>query len=286
MPLLGNKNLIVRALSGSVYISLILWVLLSKSGIPFLALFSLLAVVAVHEFNNLTRVYRLFPFRIVLDYCVVVWLILMGYFISTGKYGLTVWIPLIAYLLLVLSRSIFSDEKCALKGINNSLFPIIYIGIPFFLAALLSFRSDPFSEHFTGFRVLSVFMIVWANDTGAYLTGTFFGKRPLYSKLSPKKTMEGLFGGLLFAVVMSAFLPLIFPSTFGVYSVWVMAFYGLLIGLLAVLGDFFESMLKRRANTKDSGKLIPGHGGVLDRIDSFLFAMPVAFIVTAALYPL
>lgn len=234
----------------------------------------------------MTRISRKRPFRVAIDACAVVWLFFMGYFIASGKYTLVVWVPLIAYIFYILTRSLFSDEGNELQAIGNSLFPLVYIGLPFFLASLISFHPIPFPDSlFSGVRVLSVFIIVWGNDTGAYITGSLLGKTPLFPRLSPHKTMEGFYGGIVTSMVLGVLMIHFFTDEFGHHSVGTMLWYGILIGVLADLGDLFESMLKRRAGVKDSGSLIPGHGGVLDRIDSFLFAIAGSFIVTAPYLP-
>ena len=126
--------------------------------------------------------------------------------------------------------------------------------------------------------VLVLVLGVWAYDTAAYFIGRRFGRRHFIPHISPGKTVEGTIGGLVAVVVVSALLvALVGRSVIGG------AFLGLVIGLAAQVGDLVESMLKRAAGAKESGRLIPGHGGMLDRVDSFLFAAPVAFLyVTAA----
>lgn len=295
----SSHPLLVRALSGFAYVALILLALLQRSGIFFFILFSFFAVCGVIEYNRMTCISRKRPFRVAIDACAVVWLFVMGYFIANGKYTLVVWVPLIAYIFYILTRSLFSDEGNELQAIGNSLFPLVYIGLPFFLASLISFHPIPFSltalnsfhpipfpdSLFSGIRVLSVFIIVWGNDTGAYITGSLLGKTPLFPRLSPHKTVEGFYGGIVTSMVLGVLMIYFFPNEFGYHSVGTMLWYGILIGILADLGDLFESMLKRRAGVKDSGSLIPGHGGVLDRIDSFLFAIAGSFIVTAPYLP-
>jgi phosphatidate cytidylyltransferase len=120
-------------------------------------------------------------------------------------------------------------------------------------------------------------LIVWANDTGAYVAGKTIGQRPFASHVSPRKTWEGTIGGAATAVVAGALLAVALGASplLGVLA-------GLVIAIAAVLGDLAESVLKRAAGAKDSGSLIPGHGGMLDRVDSLLFAAPAAWLVTSA----
>jgi phosphatidate cytidylyltransferase len=157
----------------------------------------------------------------------------------------------------------------ALATVSVSLFPAIYIGLP--VGALVAVRA------FAGPRVLFLLMLtIMVSDTAQYYTGRALGKRPLAPAISPKKTVEGAIGGFVFGTALftaaGAWWVPGMPPAFRVVL-------GLAVVALGVAGDLFESMLKRSAGVKDSSALIPGHGGVLDRIDALLFAAPVYYIV-------
>jgi phosphatidate cytidylyltransferase len=157
----------------------------------------------------------------------------------------------------------------ALATVSAALFPSIYIGLP--IGALVAVRA------FAGPQVLFLLMLtVMVSDTAQYYTGRAFGRRPLAPAVSPKKTVEGALGGFVFGTALFV----------GAGAWWVpgmpvafRAALGLAVVALGIAGDLFESMLKRSAGVKDSSALIPGHGGVLDRIDALLFAAPVYYIV-------
>lgn len=147
-----------------------------------------------------------------------------------------------------------------------------YVAVPF--ALLNTFFAFSYNEPFDGFLLIAVLVIIWCNDILAYLTGSFFGKHRLFERISPKKTWEGFAGGLIMALV-AAFILSLFSSTLSVIEWLILA---LIIVLTATIGDLSESMLKRYAGVKDSGNLMPGHGGILDRFDAVLFATPFVFI--------
>jgi phosphatidate cytidylyltransferase len=157
----------------------------------------------------------------------------------------------------------------ALATVSASLFPALYIGLP--IAAMVGIRT------LGGPPALFLLMLtIIVSDSMQYYTGRLFGRRPLAPLVSPKKTIEGAMGGFvfgtaLFAIVGAWWLPAV-PAAFRVLV-------GLTLVALGIAGDLFESMLKRSANVKDSSSLIPGHGGILDRIDALLFAAPVYYIV-------
>lgn len=153
----------------------------------------------------------------------------------------------------------------------------LYLGWP--LALFVALRGPDFGLGSTGFWwVVSIFAMVWGNDTGAYLTGHYFGKTKLAPRVSPNKTWEGFAGGLVVSIV-GAFL-----LTIPIHLPWYAALtMGIFTAIAATLGDLAESLLKRGAGVKDSGRLIPGHGGMLDRMDSLLFAVMVV-VAYAAVY--
>lgn len=158
------------------------------------------------------------------------------------------------------------------KTISNQII-IAIIGlivlIPFW-TGLVMLRSSSHGPYL----ILLLLFIVAALDTGAYFTGTWFGKVKLAEKISPKKTFAGLFGGIVFALIMT--FVFVYFTGYHPAKHW-LAILGLvlLMGVFALLGDLFESMFKRIAGVKDSGSLLPGHGGILDRIDSYTAAVPI-----------
>ncbi|MEZ4994246.1 MAG: phosphatidate cytidylyltransferase [Saprospiraceae bacterium] len=143
---------------------------------------------------------------------------------------------------------------------------VIYIGVPFALLDFVAFNG----EFFYADTVFGLLLMTWANDTGAYLVGSQFGKHRLFERISPKKTWEGTIGGIVITLIIAFVLSLIFTELQTID--WLIL--GLIIAIFGTLGDLVESMLKRSVHVKDSGNLLPGHGGVLDRFDGFIFVLP------------
>ena len=127
--------------------------------------------------------------------------------------------------------------------------------------------------------VLLLFGLIWASDIGAYFTGKAFGKTKLSPNVSPKKTVEGLFGGIVFSLIIGVLYVVILKDTPSINDYLMFGFLSIVVSLTSVLGDLFESLLKRLSNVKDSGKILPGHGGMLDRIDSLTSSAPVFFLL-------
>ncbi len=151
-----------------------------------------------------------------------------------------------------------------------SLTAILYITLPLSFANLLFAMNDKL-----GFNVLlSVFIFAWCNDTFAYLIGSRLGQNPLFKRHSPKKSWEGFIGGVLMTIVAGVVMYFIFD---GKFYVWVLM--ALVTSVVGTFGDLFESMLKRQMGVKDSGNILPGHGGILDRFDILLFVLPAIWVV-------
>jgi phosphatidate cytidylyltransferase len=153
-----------------------------------------------------------------------------------------------------------------------AVFGVLYVGVP--LSTVVSTRTLPAGE----FLILFLAVVTWASDTGAYYVGTLWGKHPLMPSISPKKTMEGVLGGLVLAVAAALLAHWWFASQLS-WSDAVML--GVLLTITGLIGDLFESVIKRRTGVKDSGGILPGHGGMLDRIDSLLFTAPTFYYYVA-----
>lgn len=180
--------------------------------------------------------------------------------------------------LLVMVSSIFIRDKSEFDKLSIIYTGMFYIAVPLSLSNLLVFRSGSFS----GLLILCFFLIIWASDVGAYIFGMAFGQRPGSKKLcpdiSPKKSWIGFWGGMLFAVLAALILHWTGLLEAGILHCIVLA---VLMDIAGVAGDLFESLWKRHYGVKDSGNIIPGHGGALDRFDSTLFAIPFGALYLA-----
>ena len=160
----------------------------------------------------------------------------------------------------------------SLEGVTSRMAPLLFgmVYVGFLLSHIVLLRKQPMGTQW----VLFLLLTVWAGDTSAYFTGTLIGRHKLYPRISPKKTVEGLLGGVAGSVIVAS----IFRTLFLQDVAWGHTFFlAVLILILGQIGDFGESMIKRSVNVKDSSRLIPGHGGLLDRLDSFLFSAPFLY---------
>jgi len=178
------------------------------------------------------------------------------------------WITLC--ILAVIVARLFSRRPVegALEDISVTLFGIVYVALLF--SFQVAIHAGPIGKKWLVF----LYLVIWASDTGAYYVGTAFGKHRLYEKISPKKSIEGLIGGVLASALVAVLCKLWLVPALG----WVeAALFGAILALVGTVGDLAESLIKRSAGVKDSGTIIPGHGGILDRMDSMLFAAPVLY---------
>ena len=270
-----------RLISGTVYVALIVLALTLSMVWGLWILLSVFAVAGIIEFNRLTGVNRPYIFRIVLDCAAAVWLLY-----ATAQYGMAIshgigiFLPYLLYLLYVVCRSTFLPHQAMLPSLGNSIIGQLYIAVPLALTIRLTLVVDPFSSmtQFDGLLLLAIFIFIWVNDTGAYLVGSRWGKRRLAPSISPKKSVEGSIGGLLLVLLSAVILRLLLFPELSWLRILLIA---TVVAVFGTIGDLFESSLKRQAGVKDSGKLIPGHGGILDRIDSLLLAVPAVYLLLA-----
>lgn len=184
----------------------------------------------------------------------------------------------VASVFLLLIIELFAQAKQPFSNIGHILLGIIYIGFPLALVHILSF--DMKSADFAPYLVLGILLMVWASDVAAYFSGRALGKNKLFPRISPKKTWEGAIGGLLGAIAVGALIYFVYTKlniNNGLQlKDWLIL--GAITSIFGVLGDLVESMLKRSVQMKDSGNLLPGHGGFLDRFDAFIFVIPFAYL--------
>lgn len=171
---------------------------------------------------------------------------------------------------------LFDKKNKPVDSLSKYVYLIGYLILPFVLITKIPFVENSYNPNI----ILSIFILIWVNDTFAFLVGKTFGKHKLFEKVSPKKTIEGFVGGFIFSIVAGIILAqfLMLQS----YIHWI--FIAVLASVFGTLGDLVESKFKRIANVKDSGNIMPGHGGVLDRLDSIIFVAPIVFLFYQIIY--
>ncbi len=196
----------------------------------------------------------------------LIYLIISSTFFFDIDIALT-WV-IVPIIFLVIINELWRNIGNPILNVSTLLFGVGYTLIPFIM--IISLGKLSIDEQVNFPLVLGMYLLIWTNDTFAYFSGRFFGKNPLFSRISPKKTWEGTIGGVVFTIGVSLILAAT-TKEFS-YSFWLVA--ALITAPSAILGDLLESLFKRSVNVKDSGSILPGHGGILDRFDAVLFTVP------------
>lgn len=259
--MLNIKNVVTRALSGFVYVIIILSaILLGEEW--YVALTAILAILGLTEFFKINSVVKKLSTAFPLDIAGGLLIISVPYFFN--KYCL---VGLLVYFVLRFVLELFLKNNKPVEELGKSMMAQMYVSVPLSTSVALYLLG--------GYElVLSIFIFIWINDTGAFCVGSLFGKRRLFERISPKKSWEGFWGGFWLCVIVAYLLSLYHILDGGGMEVMKYTLMAALISVFATLGDLVESMMKRSLSIKDSGNLIPGHGGILDRIDSFLIVSP------------
>ena len=256
------KENIIRGLSGIMYVSILI-VSIFSSEIAFTTLFLLFGLICVRELQRLLRL------KNVLGYIILLVLFYVFSYARLSPYGTIALLLITIFVNLFLVKDLLIIHKIPLFENKKYVIIIFYlIASLIFLTLIPSYTGD-----FTPELVIGIFSLIWINDTFAYLVGKNFGKKKLFERISPNKTVEGFIGGVAFSAL----------AGYGVYEITGLLTLSTWLGLAVILsifgtlGDLIQSKFKRQAGVKDSGRLMPGHGGLLDRLDSIIFSSPFVY---------
>lgn len=265
------KNLVKRSLSGIIYVALIVACVI-LGGWWFNALLLLFTILGVVEFHSLvdksvSKKTSVVP--LVTDLLASVALVL------GMSYSLAFLAIFILCLIVRLIAQLYIHEDAPLVRLAYSYMGVFYIALPL---GLLGFIMEMLGEDIAKALLLTMFVMIWLNDTGAFLVGSSMGRHKLFPSVSPKKSWEGAIGGVIFSIGAAFVVEYCFPDYFDSVTIVQLCVMGLIVGIISIWGDLVESMIKRTLHVKDSGNLIPGHGGILDRIDSLLLVAPAVAV--------
>ena len=262
------KNLIQRTFSGLIFISIIIISILWHP-YAFGVVFFVATFLGLYEFYKLTSKPKTIEINLIVGTFGGLVLFVCSFLHAYGLTSDLVFSVYALYSLIVFISELFRKKENPTNNWAYYFLGQIYVALPF---SLLNYII--FVQGYQPWLLLAFFITLWVNDSGAYATGMLFGKHKMFERVSPKKTWEGFAGGAVFALllgyVFSRFIPDISLVQWLVFTELVVVF--------GTLGDLCESLLKRTEKVKDAGKLIPGHGGILDRFDSMLLAAPVILI--------
>lgn len=235
--------------------------------LPFVLFTYVLATIGLMELLNMYKVKKA-SFISLLSF-IFLWLILLPYpEITVSTYTFTKVEVIISFVMLLLIYTVLTKNHFTFDHAAFILLSTIYVGFGFYFLTVVRMNGLNY--------MLFVLFIIWATDTGAYFSGRFFGRKKLWPAISPNKTVEGAIGGILIACVVGVLFQLIHPFD---YSVLTLLIITVLISVIGQIGDLVASAYKRHYQIKDSGNLLPGHGGILDRMDSLIFVLPFLYLI-------
>ncbi|OCB78136.1 phosphatidate cytidylyltransferase [Flavobacterium piscis] len=287
-----------RTISGAVYIALLLTSILFSTE-SFIILFGIFLIITIYEFCNLANLNKVFSILFgVLLYSAT--LLVSHYNKQTTQFlnetfntELNLNTNIQELDLILLAVTIVISIKCILflfydsvQKVSTSskyLYLLGYITLPFIFIVKISFGTNNYNPKI----ILGLFILIWTNDTFAYLVGKSIGKHKLFERVSPKKTIEGFLGGVVFAALAGFLISKFYiqPNPeFSSKSILIWTIIALIVSVFGTIGDLIESKFKRIAGVKDSGSIMPGHGGILDRLDSVIFVAPIIFLFYQILY--
>lgn len=270
--------MLVRAITGFFYISAIISSVLI-GGWYLHILFGIVGLLMLQEFAAMFKKSAYSPNNLlgpIIGFLIymfaIFWMVYPNSENETPSYIPLICVIIVGFIWIVIAE-LFRNKKHPFVNIALTLTSIIYIVLPFSLINLLSVSSDPELTHHI-FPLLGIFIMIWFSDTFAYLVGRKIGKHKLFERISPKKSWEGFFGGMIFAMISGLVIAYFLNDQPYIQY----AIMGILVATFGTLGDLVESILKRSLDLKDSGTILPGHGGLLDRFDSILIVVPIIFV--------
>ncbi|MBJ2125885.1 phosphatidate cytidylyltransferase [Flavobacterium sp. IB48] len=287
-----------RAISGAVYIALLLTSILFSTE-SFITLFGVFLIITIYEFSNIVNLNKVFSILFgTLVYSAII--LVSHYNKQTTKFlndsfntNINLETNIKQLDLILLAITIVVSIKCiiflfydSVQKISTSskyLYLLGYITLPFVFIVKISFGTNDYNPKI----ILGLFVLIWTNDTFAYLVGKSMGKNKLFERVSPKKTIEGFIGGVVFAAFAGFLISKLYiqpKPEFSNTSILIWTIIALIVSIFGTIGDLIESKFKRIAGIKDSGSIMPGHGGILDRLDSVIFVAPIIFLFYQILY--
>lgn len=276
------KNLIIRAITGAVFVAIMVVGISFRPDVMIL-LFAAITGLTIWEFTGLVNQSENVAVNRFISTAAGIY-----FFLAVAGYcsGLTPSAAFVPYLLTVVYLLVSELYLKQTNPINNWAYTMLsqmYIALPFSMINVLAFRSTPDGNvTFEWLLPLSLFIFLWTNDTGAYCSGSLLGRHKLFPRISPGKSWEGSIGGAVFVMIAAAIIYFLnVGQTDGLVAgmpLWQWLGLGLVVVVFGTWGDLVESLFKRTLGIKDSGNILPGHGGMLDRFDSSLMAIPAAVV--------
>ena len=265
------KNLLIRTVTGIIFVGVMVSAI-CYSSFSFLLLFGLVTGLTVWEFSGLLKNYEESSMQRMVNVIEGVYLFTASFLYANNYVDSKIFLPYLLLLMLSMIGELFFKAPNPINNFAFSFLTQVYCAGSF---SLLNFiGTAPDGNAYSPLLVLALFIFIWVNDTGAYVVGSMIGRNKMFERISPKKSWEGFFGGLIFVLAAS----LLFVWYEPVINCYKWLGLAATITIFGTLGDLTESLIKRTLKIKDSGNILPGHGGMLDRFDSIIMAIPASYI--------
>ncbi|MFN8257987.1 MAG: phosphatidate cytidylyltransferase [Bacteroidales bacterium] len=266
-----KSNFLTRVVTSAVFVIVLIGGILLNP-VSFFILFGIIVVLGLFEFykisSNETQNPQIYP-GILLGVFIYTALML----ISSAIAGIDLLIYVIPLVLIILISELYRKKTNPLANISITLLGSLYVAVPFGLLGFMVFSSHEI-VNFDPSLLIAYFAIIWVNDSAAYIVGSAIGRHRLFERISPKKSWEGFFGGAICSLLVAYLISIVYVKIKLTDSLAI----AVCTFTFGTFGDLFESLLKRSVNIKDSGHLLPGHGGILDRFDSLILSSPIVFV--------
>lgn len=275
-----TKNLIVRTITGVLFIAIMVSGFLRPQAMVFL--FSLITGLTIWEYCSLVNELKTVTVNRFIATVAGVYFFLAVAGINSGYIQTNgVFVPYLLTIVYLFVSELYTRNENAIHDWAYTMLSQMYIALPFSMINVLAFRQAPDGDiHYYYLLPLSVFIFLWTNDTGAYCSGSLLGKHKLFPRISPAKSWEGSIGGALFVLIAAAVVSYLESQSNALSGLTIVQWLGLglVVTVFGTWGDLVESLFKRTLGIKDSGNILPGHGGMLDRFDSSLMAIPASVV--------
>jgi phosphatidate cytidylyltransferase len=257
------NNMFTRAIAGFVFVAYLLFTILYSSN-SFILAFFLFMLIAVFEMSKMLGLKKKGV------YITASLLFAMYSKVFPTFYMTLLEAATVLSLLFLFLQELFSKKQNAIQVLGHAFLVLVYACIPFLFIVQIPFLTGNYDSSL----IFGLLLLIWSNDSFAYLTGITIGKNKLYERISPKKTIEGFIGGTISTLGVAYLITIYFP----VLSIIEWIGMAIIVSIFGVLGDLIASLFKRITGVKDTGNIIPGHGGIIDRLDSIIFVAPIVFI--------
>jgi phosphatidate cytidylyltransferase len=279
-----NNNLLLRTATGICFVAVVVSCILF-SYYSYAILFTVFCALSIWEFCTLVNKKENVNVNCFINIISGIYLFYSFFGFCKNEVGSYIFIPYLILIIYSIVSEIYRKHKDPIETWAHTMLAQIYVALPFALLNVIAFQIVAGSNGEIAYHptlLLSIFIFIWLNDTGAYCIGSLIGKHKLFPRISPMKSWEGSIGGGILVIIVA----LIFSHFFNDMSVAGWLGFGLVIVVFGTLGDLVESLFKRTLGIKDSGNILPGHGGMLDRFDSAIIAIPavIVYLYTLSLF--